>query len=65
MGGTQTMAKKPIESEKELREAVVLLTASANAMCNAKDTEEIVKHFIEAKDTLVNIYKYNVERNLH
>ena len=59
------MAKKPIESEKELREAVVLLTASANAMCNSKDTEEIVKHFIEAKDTLVNIYKYNVERNLH
>lgn len=59
------MPKKPIENTNELREAVVLLTASANAMCNAKDTEEIVKHFIEAKDTLVNIYKYNVERNLH
>lgn len=59
------MPKKPIENADELRAAVVLLTANANAMCNAKDTEEIVKYFIEAKDLLVNIYKYNVESNLH
>lgn len=56
------MPKKPIENVNELREAVVLLNANANAMCNAKDTEEIIKYFIESKDLLVNIYKYNVEK---
>ena len=51
-----------IKNLNDIRSAVSLTTAACNAMCNAKTTEEIVTNFMAAKDNLIALYKYNVER---
>ena len=51
-----------IQNVNELRTAVTLLTANVNNMCNTNDLDEVIKAFCEAKDLLINIYKYNVEK---
>ena len=51
-----------IKNLNDVRSAVSILTASCNAMCNAKTTDEIVTNFMAAKDNLIALYKYNVER---
>ena len=51
-----------INNNTELRRDVTLLTASINKMCNTTDIDEVTKEFCEAKDLLINIYKYNVAR---
>ena len=44
-------------SNNELRSAAALLTAAINNMCNAKDTEEVSKEFIQAKRTVLELLK--------
>lgn len=51
-----------ITTNEELRAAVTLLTAHVNNMCNTKDGNDVVKSMSEAKDLLINIYKYNAGR---
>ena len=47
---------------EEARSAVTKLNAFTVAMCNAKTIEEITHLFVESKDLLIDVYKYNVER---
>ena len=51
-----------IQNMNELRSAVVKLTANVNNMCNTTTTEDVIDAFIAAKDLLVAVYKFNVER---
>ena len=51
-----------ITNNKELREAVTLLTAEVQNMCNTISQESAVHSFVNAKDLLILVYKYNVER---
>ena len=51
-----------IKNQDELRATVVLLNANINNMCNATNTESVSKEFVEAKDRLVALFKFNVER---
>ena len=49
----------------ELNSAVSLLQAHSIQMCNDTNIEDVRKNFVAAKDILIAIYKYNVEkRNL-
>lgn len=48
-----------INNNEELRAAVTLATNSLYVMCNTKDTAELLKAFTDAKDNLIEIYKYN------
>lgn len=54
--------EKQIKDSKELNGAVALCTNHIYNMCNAKDIETIISSFSEAKDFLIAIYKYNVDR---
>ena len=51
-----------ITNNKELREAVTLLTAEVQNMCNTTAQESAVHSFVNSKDLLILIYKYNIER---
>ena len=51
-----------VNNPVEMRAEVVQLTANINNMCNAKDIDTVSKEFIEAKDRLVALFKFNVER---
>ena len=51
-----------INNSNDLRAAVTYLTANVNAMCNASDINVIIQNFTQAKDKLIEIYKYNVEK---
>lgn len=51
-----------IENNNDMRTAVTYLTANVNEMCNTNDVDNVMKCFCEAKDRLIEIYKYNVER---
>ena len=52
-----------IENLNDLRTAATLVTANVNKMCNSTDIDTIVNAFIEAKDQLIAVYKYQVENN--
>lgn len=56
------MAVKPITNDSEQRSATILLNHHSLAMCNAKTMENLVENFAEAKDLLIEIYKYNATR---
>lgn len=56
------MDVKPVTNDTELRSATILLNANGLAMCNDKTVDEVVQHFCEAKDLLIEIYKYNTKR---
>ena len=56
------MAEKKINDSKELNGAVAFTTNHIYNMCNAKDLDDIINSFTEAKDYLIAIYKYNVEK---
>lgn len=56
------MAEKTINNATELNSAVALTTNHLYNMCNSKDIGDIIKSFTEAKDYLIAIYKYNVEK---
>lgn len=45
-----------------IRGCVSLLQANVNAMCNAKTTEEIIDAFVNSKDLLIAIYRFNIGR---
>lgn len=47
---------------EEARSAVTKLNAFTIGMCNAKTIEEVSKLFVDSKDLLIELYKYNVER---
>lgn len=51
-----------IKNIEDVRAAVVTLTSNLNNMCNATTTEAVSNEFISAKDLLVALFKYNVER---
>ena len=51
-----------MNNQNDMRSMVVLLNANINNMCNATNTEDVSKEFIEAKDRLVALFKFNVER---
>ena len=54
-----------ITNSVELNSAVSLLQAHSIQMCNDTSIEDVSKNFVIAKDLLIAIYKYNVEkRNL-
>lgn len=54
-----------ITNSVELNSAVSLLQAHSIQMCNDTSVEDVAKNFVIAKDLLIAIYKYNVEkRNL-
>lgn len=56
---------KMIEEYKDLHAAVKTLDAHVIQMCNDTNIEDIAKNFVAAKDLLIAIYKYNVDkRNL-
>ena len=52
----------PVTNATEQRSATILLQASALNMCNARTKEDLVKNFTDAKDLLIELYKYNAER---
>lgn len=54
-----------IENNNDLRTAATLITCNVNKMCNSTDIDTIVNAFIEAKDQLIAVYKYQVEHNQH
>lgn len=56
------MDVKPITNDTEQRSATILLNANGLSMCNAKTSEELVEHFSQAKDLLIELYKYNAKR---
>lgn len=56
------MSVKPVTNATELRSATILLNSNSLSMCNAKTMEELVQHFGDAKDLLIEIYKYNATR---
>lgn len=56
------MAVTPVTNASEQRSATILLQASTLNMCNAKTKEDLVKNFTDAKDLLIELYKYNAER---
>lgn len=56
------MDNKLITNETELRSATILLNAHSLAMCNETTQEKIVERFCEAKDLLIAIYQYNIQR---
>ena len=51
-----------ITNSVELNSAVSLLQAHSIQMCNDTNVEDIAKNFVAAKDLLIAIYKYNVEK---
>ena len=51
-----------INNLNDVRSATALLTAHVNKMCNADNTEAVAEQFSEAKDLLIALFKYNVER---
>lgn len=56
------MAEKKITNSTELNSAVALTTNHLYNICNSKDINDIIVSFSEAKDYLIAIYKYNVEK---
>lgn len=56
------MAEKKITNSTELNSAVALTTNHLYNICNSKDINDIITSFSEAKDYLIAIYKYNVEK---
>ena len=51
-----------IENMNDVRAAVANLTAKINGMCNVKTTDEVSAEFVAAKDLLIALFKFNVER---
>lgn len=51
-----------INNKTELLAATTYLTAAINEMCNTSDIEVVSSKFCEAKDNLIEIFKYNVTR---
>lgn len=49
-------------SREEVRIAIKQLTGYMNAMCNTEDANEVNTLFVNSKDLLIGVYKYNVER---
>lgn len=56
------MAVKPIENDAEQRSAVIMLNHHTLGICNEKTMDKLVEHFCEAKDLLIELYKYNCKR---
>jgi len=56
------MATKPITNDTEQRSATILLNHHSLAMCNDKTMDKLVENFAQAKDLLIEIYKYNAKR---
>ena len=56
------MEENKINNNDEMRAAAVMLTACVNKMCNANNTDDASTEFIKAKELLVNLFKFNVER---
>ena len=54
--------EKKINTPEEMRIVAVVLNSNINQMCNATNIEEVSKAFVEAKDNLVALFKFNVER---
>ena len=54
-----------INTREDLNIAITQLRAHSIQMCNDTSIEDVAKNFVIAKDLLIAIYKYNVEkRNL-
>lgn len=51
-----------IKDMNDLRANVTYLTTNIHAMCNAQDVDGVVAAFMLAKEQLVAVYKFNVER---
>ena len=51
-----------VNNQNDMRAMVVLLNSNINNMCNATNTDDVSKEFVEAKDRLVALFKFNVER---
>ena len=51
-----------IKNVEELRVAATLITADVNTICNTSDIEEATQKFIEVKELLIDIFKFNVDR---
>ena len=56
------MAVKPITNDTEQRSATILLNHHCLTMCNDKTMDKLVEDFTQAKDLLIEIYKYNAKR---
>lgn len=54
--------KYTIKDRTELNSAVALQTNHVYNICNAKTQDEVNKSFMEAKDLLIAIYKFNTEK---
>ena len=51
-----------ISTNEELRSAIIMLDAKVKSMCNTKTNEEVNSLFMEAKDILIALYRYNFSR---
>lgn len=51
-----------IEDMNDVRAAVAMLTSKVNEMCNSKTTEEVSEACVEAKNLLIELFKFNVNR---
>ena len=56
------MENKTIITRQDLNAAVANLYAHTLNMCNEKTLDDVLKNFVEAKDYLIAIYKYNVDK---
>ena len=51
-----------INNMSEVRGTIARITHHLNNMCNTNETEDVSANFIEAKDLLIALFKFNVER---
>lgn len=56
------MAVNPITNDTEQRSATIMLNHHTLCICNEKTMDKLVEHFCEAKDLLIELYKYNCKR---
>lgn len=54
--------KDKIITREDLNTAVTQLRAYSIQMCNDTNAEDVYKNFTIAKDLLMKIYKYNIDR---
>lgn len=57
-----TNTNTPITSVDDVRNSVNLLHAAVLRMCNTTSQTEVNELFVQSKDLLINLFKYNTER---
>jgi hypothetical protein len=54
--------EKEIKDYNELRDSIALINDGTLRMCNAKKVDEVIEAFLQTKDLIVAVFKYNTLR---